>query len=81
MILDRAETPDGSLTVEDVDGRLLADGGTDALGEDATLLAPGERGPFYRVGRTVAATIDRRDDDVETADEGTVRLRNAVVEA
>jgi hypothetical protein len=67
--------------VEDVDGRLLADGGTDALGEDATLLAPGERGPFYRVGRTVAATIDRMDDDVDTPHVGTVTLRNAVVEA
>jgi len=81
MILARAETPDGSLTVEDADGRLLADGETDALGEDATLLAPGERGPFYRVGRTVAATIDRMDDDVEIPDVGTVTLRNAVVEA
>ena len=81
MKLARAETPDGSLTVEDVDGRLLADGGTDALGEDATLLAPGERGPFYRVGRTVAATIDRMDDDVETPDVGTMTLRNVVVEA
>jgi 2-keto-4-pentenoate hydratase/2-oxohepta-3-ene-1,7-dioic acid hydratase in catechol pathway len=63
MRFARAETADGIVDGEYVEGAIETDDGTYELGEDASLLAPCEPGTFYCVGRNFAETLEQMDYD------------------
>jgi 2-keto-4-pentenoate hydratase/2-oxohepta-3-ene-1,7-dioic acid hydratase in catechol pathway len=64
MKLARAETPDGIVEGEYVDGQIESDGGTYEVGEDATLVAPCDPDALFCVGRNFGEKVDQMDYDV-----------------
>ena len=61
MKLARADTPDGVVEGEYVDGVIETDDASYEIGEDATLLAPCDPDALFCVGRNFAATLDQMD--------------------
>jgi 2-keto-4-pentenoate hydratase/2-oxohepta-3-ene-1,7-dioic acid hydratase in catechol pathway len=64
MRLARAETPDGIVEGEYVDGALETDDAVYEIGEEATLLAPCDPDALFCVGRNFGEKVDQMDYDV-----------------
>ena len=64
MKLARADTPDGVVEGEYVDGVLETDDATYEIGDEATLLAPCDPDALFCVGRNFGEKVDQMDYDI-----------------